>query len=98
MTPLHVWTLLCRAHCSSLREGDSWGQGARAQARQAWLLPRQPRGVRQTLRLVWRPSEPHDLEQGDQGDHGDQEEEAGITEWTEGETEVTPLSPSTRQS
>ena len=70
----------------------------RAQTRQAWLLPWQPRAVRQTLFLVWRPSEPQEREQGDQGDHGDQELESGITECTEEpETENTPQGSSNIQ-
>ena len=92
---------MCLEHCSSLREvTEPSGQSARAHARQALLFPWQPRAVRQTLFLVWRPSEPQEREQGDQGDHGDQEPGARITECTapEAEIEITPSSPSSQHS
>ena len=74
-------TLLYLAHCSSRRDRDGSGHSLSAHTRQALATPSQPCDERQTLLLVWMPSDPQLLEQGVQGDQGDQELVSRITWW-----------------
>ena len=75
------------AHCSSLRERPGGGQEERTQDLQARPGPSQPSLLRQTRRLVCRPSEPQDREHRDHGDHGDQAEAGRTLTTSTGETE-----------